>query len=138
MCIPALLCTWLLLLHTPDLLRTGVLLQVNTHTHTHTFSDRICGSGHMLSISLCFSVAPGNTKAAEAASSAFYNPSNPHSVYMPMVRHTHTLSLTDSRLMAVAIKSDLRNPGSVNIWHTVLQCDEHQTVSIYSYVAVAI
>ncbi|XP_051996317.1 postacrosomal sheath WW domain-binding protein [Xyrauchen texanus] len=27
---------------------------------------------------------PGNTKAAEAASSAFYNPSNPHSVYMPM------------------------------------------------------
>uniref|UniRef100_A0A671Q640 WW domain-binding protein 2-like n=1 Tax=Sinocyclocheilus anshuiensis TaxID=1608454 RepID=A0A671Q640_9TELE len=32
--------------------------------------------------------APGNAKAAEAASSAFYNPSNPHSVYMPMVRHT--------------------------------------------------
>ncbi|XP_056128164.1 postacrosomal sheath WW domain-binding protein [Rhinichthys klamathensis goyatoka] len=29
-------------------------------------------------------VAPGNAKAAEAASSAFYNPSNPHSVYMPM------------------------------------------------------
>ncbi|KAK2917193.1 hypothetical protein QQF64_026289 [Cirrhinus molitorella] len=29
-------------------------------------------------------VAPGNTKAAEAASSAFYNPSNPHNVYMPM------------------------------------------------------
>uniref|UniRef100_A0A672N9L2 WBP2 N-terminal like n=1 Tax=Sinocyclocheilus grahami TaxID=75366 RepID=A0A672N9L2_SINGR len=26
--------------------------------------------------------APGNTKAAEAASSAFYNPSNPHSVYI--------------------------------------------------------
>ncbi|XP_050958239.1 postacrosomal sheath WW domain-binding protein [Labeo rohita] len=29
-------------------------------------------------------VAPGNAKAAEAASSAFYNPSNPHNVYMPM------------------------------------------------------
>ncbi|XP_056608907.1 postacrosomal sheath WW domain-binding protein [Triplophysa dalaica] len=28
-------------------------------------------------------VAPGNAKAAEAASSAFYNPSNPHGVYMP-------------------------------------------------------
>ncbi|XP_039621587.1 postacrosomal sheath WW domain-binding protein isoform X1 [Polypterus senegalus] len=27
---------------------------------------------------------PGNSKAAEAASSAYYNPSNPHSVYMPM------------------------------------------------------
>lgn len=29
-------------------------------------------------------VANGNAKATEAASSAFYNPSNPHSVYMPM------------------------------------------------------
>uniref|UniRef100_A0A8C1Z3K4 WBP2 N-terminal like n=1 Tax=Cyprinus carpio TaxID=7962 RepID=A0A8C1Z3K4_CYPCA len=29
-------------------------------------------------------VANGNPKAAEAASSAFYNPNNPHSVYMPM------------------------------------------------------
>ncbi|XP_016318670.1 WW domain-binding protein 2-like [Sinocyclocheilus anshuiensis] len=29
-------------------------------------------------------VANGNAKAAEAASGAFYNPSNPHSVYMPM------------------------------------------------------
>ncbi|XP_016111519.1 WW domain-binding protein 2-like, partial [Sinocyclocheilus grahami] len=38
--------------------------------------------------------APGNTKAAEAASSAFYNPSNPHSVYMPMVRDTHTHTRT--------------------------------------------
>ncbi|KTG03596.1 hypothetical protein cypCar_00039553 [Cyprinus carpio] len=28
--------------------------------------------------------APGNTKAAEAASSAFYNPCNPHSVYTPL------------------------------------------------------
>ncbi|XP_048448125.1 WW domain-binding protein 2 isoform X2 [Rhincodon typus] len=27
---------------------------------------------------------PGGAKAAEAASSAYYNPSNPHSVYMPM------------------------------------------------------
>uniref|UniRef100_A0A8B9H5X2 WBP2 N-terminal like n=1 Tax=Astyanax mexicanus TaxID=7994 RepID=A0A8B9H5X2_ASTMX len=29
-------------------------------------------------------VAPGNTKAAEAAGSAYYNPTNPHNVYMPM------------------------------------------------------
>lgn len=28
----------------------------------------------------------GNSKAAEAAGSAYYNPSNPHNVYMPMVR----------------------------------------------------
>ncbi|KAM9780615.1 postacrosomal sheath WW domain-binding protein [Neosynchiropus ocellatus] len=28
----------------------------------------------------------GNAKAAEAASSAYYNPSNPHNVYMPMER----------------------------------------------------
>lgn len=27
----------------------------------------------------------GNSKAAEAAGSAYYNPSNPHNVYMPMV-----------------------------------------------------
>lgn len=27
----------------------------------------------------------GNSKAMEAASSAYYNPANPHSVYMPMV-----------------------------------------------------
>ncbi|KPP79626.1 postacrosomal sheath WW domain-binding protein-like [Scleropages formosus] len=27
---------------------------------------------------------PGNPKAAEAAGSAYYNPSNPHNVYMPM------------------------------------------------------
>ncbi|XP_068525150.1 postacrosomal sheath WW domain-binding protein isoform X2 [Anas acuta] len=27
---------------------------------------------------------PGNSKAMEAASSAYYNPANPHSVYMPM------------------------------------------------------
>ncbi|KAG7460017.1 hypothetical protein MATL_G00216750 [Megalops atlanticus] len=27
---------------------------------------------------------PGNPKAAEAAGSAYYNPNNPHSVYMPM------------------------------------------------------
>ncbi|XP_030649571.1 postacrosomal sheath WW domain-binding protein [Chanos chanos] len=27
---------------------------------------------------------PGNAKAAEAAGSAYYNPSNPHNVYMPM------------------------------------------------------
>ncbi|XP_053299695.1 postacrosomal sheath WW domain-binding protein [Pleuronectes platessa] len=30
--------------------------------------------------------APGNSKAAEAAGSAYYNPSNPHNVYMPMER----------------------------------------------------
>uniref|UniRef100_A0AAQ6IN97 GRAM domain-containing protein n=1 Tax=Anabas testudineus TaxID=64144 RepID=A0AAQ6IN97_ANATE len=30
--------------------------------------------------------AAGNSKAAEAAGSAYYNPSNPHSVYMPMER----------------------------------------------------
>ncbi|CAI5674517.1 unnamed protein product [Oreochromis niloticus] len=29
---------------------------------------------------------PGNAKAAEAAGSAYYNPSNPHNVYMPMER----------------------------------------------------
>ncbi|KAM9434259.1 postacrosomal sheath WW domain-binding protein [Clarias gariepinus] len=29
-------------------------------------------------------VVPGNTKAAEAAGSAYYNPTNPHNVYMPM------------------------------------------------------
>ncbi|XP_061829820.1 postacrosomal sheath WW domain-binding protein [Nerophis lumbriciformis] len=29
---------------------------------------------------------PGNAKAAEAASSAYYNPSNPHNVYMPTER----------------------------------------------------
>uniref|UniRef100_A0A9J8CBF9 GRAM domain-containing protein n=1 Tax=Cyprinus carpio carpio TaxID=630221 RepID=A0A9J8CBF9_CYPCA len=46
-------------------------------------------------------VANGNPKAAEAASSAFYNPNNPHSVYMPMVRHTHTHTLKqhNSRLL---------------------------------------
>lgn len=27
----------------------------------------------------------GNSKAMEAASSAYYNPANPHNVYMPMV-----------------------------------------------------
>ncbi|KAK1876949.1 WW domain-binding protein 2 [Dissostichus eleginoides] len=30
--------------------------------------------------------ATGNSKAAEAAGSAYYNPSNPHNVYMPMER----------------------------------------------------
>uniref|UniRef100_A0A8C5Q9U8 GRAM domain-containing protein n=1 Tax=Leptobrachium leishanense TaxID=445787 RepID=A0A8C5Q9U8_9ANUR len=30
--------------------------------------------------------APGGSKAAEAASSAYYNPANPHNVYMPMER----------------------------------------------------
>ncbi|XP_033827448.1 postacrosomal sheath WW domain-binding protein [Periophthalmus magnuspinnatus] len=29
---------------------------------------------------------PGNSKAAEAAASAYYDPSNPHTVYMPMER----------------------------------------------------
>ncbi|KAK7939358.1 hypothetical protein WMY93_002684 [Mugilogobius chulae] len=29
---------------------------------------------------------PGNSKAAEAAASAYYDPSNPHTVYMPMDR----------------------------------------------------
>ncbi|KAL6457421.1 hypothetical protein MHYP_G00343840 [Metynnis hypsauchen] len=29
-------------------------------------------------------VAPGNAKAQEAAGSAYYNPTNPHNVYMPM------------------------------------------------------
>ncbi|CAH2312223.1 postacrosomal sheath WW domain-binding [Pelobates cultripes] len=29
---------------------------------------------------------PGGGKAAEAASSAYYNPANPHNVYMPMER----------------------------------------------------
>ncbi|GLD74449.1 postacrosomal sheath WW domain-binding protein [Lates japonicus] len=29
---------------------------------------------------------PGNSKAAEAAGIAYYNPSNPHNVYMPMER----------------------------------------------------
>lgn len=36
-----------------------------------------------------FSVSPwssGNAKAAEAAGSAYFNPNNPHNVYMPMVR----------------------------------------------------
>lgn len=45
---------------------------------------------------LFLAVAPGNAKAAEAASSAFYNPSNPHGVYMPMVRY---------RLSSVLMKS---------------------------------
>ncbi|XP_020782879.1 postacrosomal sheath WW domain-binding protein [Boleophthalmus pectinirostris] len=31
-------------------------------------------------------VPPGNSKAAEAAASAYYDPSNPHTVYMPMER----------------------------------------------------
>ncbi|XP_056143445.1 postacrosomal sheath WW domain-binding protein [Lampris incognitus] len=30
------------------------------------------------------SAPPGNSKATEAAGSAYYNPNNPHSVYMPM------------------------------------------------------
>lgn len=29
---------------------------------------------------------PGNAKAAEAAGTAYYNPSNPHNIYMPMER----------------------------------------------------
>ncbi|KAI6079670.1 Postacrosomal sheath WW domain-binding protein [Aix galericulata] len=39
---------------------------------------------------------PGNSKAMEAASSAYYNPANPHSVYMPMRSRVTELS---SRLM---------------------------------------
>lgn len=35
----------------------------------------------------CLTSCSGNPKAAEAAGSAYYNPSNPHSVYMPMVRY---------------------------------------------------
>lgn len=40
-----------------------------------------------VSLSLsCLILCSGNSKAAEAAGSAYYNPSNPHNVYMPMVR----------------------------------------------------
>lgn len=39
-----------------------------------------------VSVSLSHLVSrAGNSKAAEAAGSAYYNPSNPHNVYMPMV-----------------------------------------------------
>ncbi|TRY82146.1 hypothetical protein DNTS_009461 [Danionella cerebrum] len=41
-------------------------------------------------------VSPANAKAAEAASSAFYNPSNPHSVYMPSVRKPECTSKSAS------------------------------------------
>lgn len=63
--------------------------------------QRVGGSPWCRSSLLFLTVAPGNAKAAEAASSAFYNPSNPHGVYMPTVRHMLSSVLTQSRFCGV-------------------------------------
>ncbi|MCJ8749364.1 hypothetical protein PDJAM_G00175530 [Pangasius djambal] len=74
-------CQWISLLRT-ILLKTSRIrrttkappLPVKSHDCTVMTSQ----------IFLRLAFVPGNAKAAEAAGSAYYNPTNPHNVYMPM------------------------------------------------------
>lgn len=55
------------------------------------------GGAHGLLLSLCVFVLTAEAKAAEAAASAYYNPGNPHNVYMPTVSWQGTaFSVTQS------------------------------------------
>lgn len=64
---------------------------------------RVCKGLNVIYFSL--SVVPGNTKAAEAAGSAYYNPTNPHNIYMPMVHASHHTqsNSTSPRSVSVAM-----------------------------------
>lgn len=62
----------------------------------------------------------GGSKAAEAASSAYYNPANPHNVYMPMVSNwLSCLSGLESKGVrganALAVQLLQLNPGQLVI-----------------------
>lgn len=62
------------------LTKFGTVASVPKYVQQSSLSDFI-----ILSLS-CLILCTGNSKAAEAAGSAYYNPSNPHNVYMPTER----------------------------------------------------